>query len=589
MKNVNERKTMIPRPEHPNPQWERQNWCNLNGEWLFEIDNTKSGEARGLQHADCLTSTITVPFCPESELSGINNKDFMLCVWYKRHITFDLGKLTDKRVILHFGAADYETKVWLNGKLVGEPHVGGYGSFLYDITTHIKDGDNLLTVACYDDTRSGRQASGKQSITYRSEVCKYTRTTGIWQTVWYEIVPESYIKQAKIMGDPENGSVMIDAKFCGFGDFSAEVFYQGKKVGEACKKNRSVTGQMEIKLSETHLWEIGNGRLYDLVLRFGEDEVKSYFGLRTIEMKDGKFYLNGKSVFQRLVLDQGYYSDGIMTAPTEEALIRDIQCGLNAGFNGARLHMKIFEPRYLYHADKLGYIVWYEYGNSGLDYSDLSNLAGYLPDWLNSMKRDVNHPCIVLWCPLNETFDYGPQMKRPDPRFARAAYEETKRYDASRPCIDTSGFFHVVTDVYDVHDYELDHDVFRETYEKLRIENVLAENWRRKGRQKWNGEPVAISEFGGIGYMLENNGFEAGRKTDWCRGESTFSCEEFYERYRGYVDVMLDNPKIFSFCYTMLTDIEQEKVGLYTYETREPKVDMSVIAAINSRKAAVEE
>lgn len=580
--------TNIPRPEHPDPQWERADWCNLNGEWFFEIDNGQSGEVRGLQYADSLAGTINVPFCPEAPLSGVNHKDFMYCVWYKRKISFEPARLTGKRVLLHFGAADYETKVWLNGISVGVPHVGGNSSFTYDITPYIKDGENILTVACYDDTRSPHQPSGKQSLSYHSEVCKYTRTTGIWQTVWYEVVPEAYLEHVRIDTDPEQCSIMLNAVLCGSGSFSAEVFYEGRKVGEACKKNQSVTAFLEIKLSEKHLWEVGQGRLYDLVLRFGEDEVRSYFGLRKIELKDGKFYLNGKSVFQRLVLDQGYYHDGVITAPTEEALIRDIRCGIDAGFNGARMHMKVFEPRYMYHADKMGYLVWREYGNSGIDYSDIANLTGYLPDWLESMKRDVNHPSIVMWCPLNETWEYGPMSKRADPRFAAIAYAETKRYDPSRPCIDTSGFYHVVTDVYDIHDYTQDQEAFAGRYHKLRTDGVLEEDVRRVGRQTWKGEPVAISEFGGIGYMLEKNDYATGRKKAWAHSVA-FSCEEFYERYRNFVDPMLDNPGIFCYCYTQLTDVEQEQNGMYTYETRSPKVDMSVIAGINRRKAAVEE
>ena len=330
--------TGYPRAEHPNPQWERENWKNLNGAWMFEIDNEKSGEERGLPAAETLSGTITLPFCPESELSGVNRKDFMYCVWYKRVLSFTEEDLNGNRVLFHIGAADFETKVWVNGKQIGMPHVGGATPVDCDITSVLTPGENIVTVACYDDTRSPRQAGGKQAMRYHSHGCYYTRTTGIWQTVWYEIVPENYIKYAKILPDPVNASVSVSTELCGTGDLTAEVYYGSKKVGEACKKALSVTGQLEIALSETHLWEVGNGRLYDLVLRFGKDEVKSYFGLRSVELKDGKFLLNGKSVFQRLVLDQGFYPDGIWTAPTEDALIKDIECSLSAGFNGARLH-----------------------------------------------------------------------------------------------------------------------------------------------------------------------------------------------------------------------------------------------------------
>ncbi len=578
--------TNIPRPEHPNPQWERKNWVNLNGEWLFEIDNARSGEHRGLQNAESLSGKITLPFCPESSLSGVNNKDFMYCVWYKRSVTFTEEDLNGNRVIFHIGAADFETKVWVNGKIAGLAHVGGYTSFEYDITKLLKAGDNLITIACYDDTRSPRQAGGKQSPRFESHRCYYTRNTGIWQTVWYEIVPQDYVKYAKIVPDLENQSVSISAELCGSGDLSAEVFYNGKKVGEASKKSLSVTGQLEIALSEKHVWELGNGRLYDLIIRFGKDEIKSYFGLRSIEMRGDKFLLNGKSVFQRLVLDQGYYPDGIITAPSEEALIQDIQCGLDAGFNGARLHQKVFEPRYLYNADKMGYMVWGEYGNWGLDYSNIANLATFLPDWLASVKRDFNHPSLVGWCPFNETWDYEGRWQDPD--LLRIVYEQTKIFDPSRPCIDTSGNFHVVTDIFDIHDYEQNPETFKANYDKLYTEGTLFDRHFR--RQTWKGEPVFMSEYGGIGFKLVDNSFTSGdRTTSWSYGQSTGSYEEFYERYKGLTHALLDNPKMFGFCYTQLTDVEQEQNGLFNYDDRSPKFDMAIISEINKKKAAIED
>ena len=216
---------LIPRPEHPNPQWERKNWKNLNGIWQFEIDATASGEQRGLIEAESLKDTITLPFCPEAPLSGVNHKDFMLAVWYKRTLNFKKEDLEGNRVILHFGAADFETRLFVNAKKVGFAHIGCFGSFEYDITDYLKVGDNLITVECLDDTRADYQAGGKQSLKYYSYGCFYTRTTGIWQTVWYEIVPESYIKYAKILPDAENLSVTVDAELVGTGDLTAEVYY----------------------------------------------------------------------------------------------------------------------------------------------------------------------------------------------------------------------------------------------------------------------------------------------------------------------------------------------------------------------------
>ena len=593
----------IPRPEHPNPQWERKNWKNLNGQWQFEIDYSCSGEERGLPTAEALSGSITVPFCPESKLSGVEVKDFMNCVWYKKTITLTEEDLTGNRVLFHIGACDYETKIWVNGQSTGFSHKGGYTPVDVDITPWVKVGDNLITVAAYDNIRSFKQPGGKQSARFASYRCYYTRTTGIWQTVWYEIVPESYLKYAKITPDLENGAVSIEAELVGTGDLSAEVYYEGKLVGSATKKNKSVIATVEVQLSEIHPWELGNGRLYDLVLKFGKDEVKSYFGLRSIELKDGKFYLNGKSVFQRLVLDQGYYPEGITTAPTEEDLIKDIQCGLDAGFNGARMHQKVFEPRYIYHADRLGYMVWGEYGSWSMNITELDAVAIFLPEWLESVRRDYNHPALITWCPFNESWDtthHFPELqgKEQNNDVVRIIYEQTKQLDPTRPCVDSSGNYHVKTDIYDVHDYQQDPAIFKENYDKLVTENELWDRhhfrWRFNGRtegvrQTWKGEPVHVSEYGGIGFKLPENDFTDGRKKAWSYGSATTSYEEFYARYEGLTVAMLDNPKIFGFCYTQLTDVEQEKNGLFEYETRKPKFDMAVISEINKRKAAVED
>ena len=594
---------IIPRPEHPNPQWERKNWKNLNGIWQFEIDYSATGEERGLVEAESLSGSITVPFCPESKLSGVEHKDFMNCVWYKKTITLTEEDLAGNRVLFHIGACDYETKVWVNGQSTGFSHKGGYTPIDLDITPYVHSGDNLITVAAYDDIRSFKQPGGKQSARYGSYRCYYTRTTGIWQTVWYEIVPESYIKYAKLTPDLANGTLTVEAELVGNGDFSAEAYYAGKLVGTATKKNRGTSAMLELQLSEIHPWELGNGRLYDLVLKFGKDEVKSYFGLRDIEMRDGKFYLNGKSVFQRLILDQGYYPDGITTAPTEEALIKDIQCGLDAGFNGARMHQKVFEPRYIYHADRMGYMTWGEYGSWSINITELDAVAIFLPEWLESVRRDYNHPSIVTWCPFNETWDtcnHFPELqsKEQNNDVIRIIYEQTKLLDPTRPCVDTSGNFHVKTDIFDVHDYEQDPAIFKENYDKLVTENELVDrhhfrlrrnNLKYGIRQTWKGEPIHVSEYGGIGFKLENNDYTSERKVAWSYGKTTSSYEEFYARYEGLTTAILDNPKIYGLCYTQLTDVEQEKNGLFEYETRAPKFDMAIISEINKRKAACED
>lgn len=569
--------TNIPRPEHPNPQFQRREWLNLNGKWSFEIDKSKSGmEKKYYEPQTKLDSTINVPFCPESVLSGVEYKDFMDSVWYSREFTVP-EKFADLRTILHFGAVDYLATVFVNGKKVGT-HKGGYISFEFDITDYLKDGTNVLTVYAEDDTRNPLQPRGKQSERYYSHDCDYTRTTGIWQTVWLEFVPESRIKGIKVFPNVENCSVDIQAEVIGAGKFEVLALYQERIMGAASVETEGGYITAHLDLKEAYLWEVGEGRLYDLELRFNEDKVDSYFGLRDVKLDGQKFLINGKSVFQRLVLDQGFYPDGIYTAPNEEAMIKDIQISLDVGFNGARLHEKIFEPRFLYNCDKMGYIVWGEYPNWGLDSSNPNIVYSVLPEWLEELERDFNHPAIVGWCPFNETWDYDGRKQFDDA--LAVVYKTTKVIDKTRPCIDTSGNFHVITDIFDVHDYEQDPAVFKEHYDMLMSEGKLFDNHER--RQTYTGGPTFVSEYGGIKWSVNEN-----EQNAWGYGNAPKNKYEFIERYKGLTDALLDNDQMFGFCYTQLYDVEQEQNGLYTY-SRKPKFETSIFRAINSRKAKIE-
>lgn len=568
---------MIYRTEHPKPQFMRENWLNLNGEWLFEIDNSNSGEERKLfNDTQDFSLKINVPFCPESKLSGVENVDFMNSVWYKREFEITKKQL-EGRIVLHFGAVDYEATVYINGKKCGS-HKGGYISFSFDITDYVVAGKNTVTVHAVDDTRSRMIPSGKQSEKYASWGCYYTRTTGIWQTVWLEFVPEAHIKSVKYITDTNNATVNINAVLCGSSSLIAEAFYDGVSMGKAQTVSGGGNVNITINLAEKHLWEVGNGRLYDLVLTFGEDRVQSYFGLRDICLDGKKFLINGKSVFQRLVLDQGFYPDGIYTAPSDQELRADIERSQALGFNGARLHEKVFEERFLYHCDKLGYIVWGEYPNWGLDHSYADSIYAILPEWLEEIERDFNHPSIIGWCPLNETWDQNGRKQYDD--MLALVYKATKAADPTRPCIDTSGNYHVETDIYDLHDYEQNPDVFASHYEPLGNSNVFDFFSAFKDRQRYDGKmPFFVSEYGGIGWSV-NEG--------WSYGNAPKSAEEFIERFKGLTDALLDNENMFGFCYTQLTDVEQEQNGLYTYD-RKPKFDTEIFKAILSRKAAIED
>ncbi len=562
----------IPRAEYPRPQFVREKWMNLNGQWQFEIDNGGSGESRGYTEVGyALNSKITVPFCPESKLSGLEHKDFMFGVWYKKTVNIDD---ISGRVVIHFGAVDYHAKVFVNGKFVGE-HKGGYVSFSFDITDAVIVGENEITVFAADDTRDRLIPSGKQSFKYESFGCHYTRTTGIWQTVWLEFTPKSYVQSVKYYPNITDCSVNIEATLCGTEDFVCEISYEGKAMGSYAAKAIGGKHCFSVPLVEKHLWEVGNGRLYDVKFVFGNDAVQSYFGLREVRLDGFKFLINGKSVFQRLILDQGFYPDGIYTAPTDADLVRDIEISLAAGFNGARLHEKIFEERFLYHADRLGYIVWGEYPDWGLDVSYEDNIYAMLPEWMEELERDFNHPAIVGWCPHNETTDKN-FRKQFDPSIS-LVYDVTKAIDTTRPCIDTSGWHHVKTDIFCIHTYNHNPESFKQNFDRLMTEGVLFDY--KEKRQTYRGEATFLSEYGGITYNASGKSWGYGAVED---------VEEFFKIFKGLTDPLLDNTKMFGLCYTQLTDVEQEQNGLYAYD-RTPKFDAKRLHDIMARKAAIED
>ena len=573
---------MILRNEHPNPNFKRNDYIILNGEWDFEFDFGNSGKERNLFDIDAeFSKKINVPFCPESELSGIGYKDFMDAVWYKRTVEITEEQLKGKAFIV-FGAVDFHASVYVNGELAGE-HFGGYTSFRIDATKFLKVGENTITVCAQDDTRSPLQARGKQSELFYSHGCDYTRTTGIWQTVYMEFCPENYIKSVKYYPNITDGTLTIHADIVGNGTFSAAAFWDGKEVGSASTDTLGQTATLTLNLTEKHLWEVGKGGLYSLNLSFGGDEVSSYFGLREVKLTDKALNINGKPVFQRLVLDQGFYPDGIYTAPSAEALKNDILLSMEVGFNGARLHQKIFEPLFLHYCDELGYIVWGEHGNWGAAHTEFESLRYFLLEIEEEIERDFNHPALIGWCPYNETWDMN--GRKQDNDVLRIVYRTVKALDKTRPCIDTSGNFHVETDIFDVHDYEQDYKIFKENYDKLYTENHLHDRFSHI--QKWKGEPVFISEYGGI--RVELKAFdENDQKKAWGYGNAATSLEEFYERYDGLTTAIIDNPKMIGFCYTQLTDVEQELNGIFRYD-RTRKFDSEILYKINSKKAAIEE
>jgi hypothetical protein len=565
----------IPRPEHPRPDFMRKEWRSLNGIWEFaETDNP---ETSFLDRE--MPDRIVVPFCRESKLSGLERKGFVTYVWYRRDFEVP-AQWAGKRVLFHVGACDWQTTAWVNGQKVGE-HQGGSTPFTFDITGALQPGKNTVTLKVYDDHRTGCQASGKQSPKPESFGCMYTRTTGIWQTVWLEAVSETHIQDHFVITDIQSGHVALHARVEGPREgvqVVAEASVEGKVVGLAEAPAAWGLTSLGLALSEKRLWSIEDPFLYDLKLQLVKggvviDEVKTYFGLRKIEVQGAAILLNGKPVFQRLALDQGFYPDGIWTAPSDAALVNDIDLSMAAGFNGARLHQKVFEPRFLYHADRLGYLVWGEYPNWGLNYTDTRIDEPVIREWTTILERDANHPAIVGWCPFNET-------PAEAARIQNIIVDLTRRIDPTRPVLDVSGYIHSHpgVDLLDAHDYDQDPAIY-----KARWDGFFGLAWKMPERYGLKtgaagGKPFFVSEFGGIGWQIGSG---------WGYGNAPKSLDEYYERFTGLVNANLDNRNFFGYCYTQLTDVEQEHNGIYTYQ-REKKFDVPRLHQIQSRKAVYE-
>lgn len=552
---------------------------NLNGAWEFEMDFGQSGRARGLAQARHLSGTIQVPFCPESALSGVGYKDFIPAVWYRRDIVIP-QEWTSGRVLLHVGACDYESWIYLDGREVGH-HVGGYTSFTVDLTEALAGRrEASLTIYAEDNVRSGAQAKGKQSHVYHSVGWDYTRTTGIWQTVWLESVPTAYISGLKITPLLESGSVHVEVCL----NPAAGPRSIRMSAGGACTVTRS--RQATLSLSDPRPWSPQDPFLHDLVVEMLDDaegitdRVESYFGLRSVAINGYAIELNGRPVFQRLILDQGFYPEGIYTAPSDDALRRDIEMAQEMGFNGARLHQKVFEPRFLYWCDRLGYLVWGETPDWGLDVSKAEGISAFMTNWVEEIERDFNHPAIVGWIPFNEHDTRG------NPESFRAIYRMTKAFDPTRPCIDSSGWMHVETDIYDVHDYAQDPVVLQARYEPLHgAEGEIYRNLDivRENAPYRIGQPYFVSEYGGIWW----NPGQAANDPAWGYGAFPKSVDEFQYRFKGLTEVLLRHRKMCGFCYTQLTDVEQEVNGLYTFD-RQPKFDVAWIRSVVAQPAAIE-
>ncbi|NLB91773.1 MAG: glycoside hydrolase family 2 [Clostridiales bacterium] len=569
--------TTIPRPEYPRPNFVRNDWKNLNGQWEFSFDTP------------IFDKKITVPFCYQSKASGIQEDSFHEIGWYRRSFSVNEEKRNNSRLLLNFGAVDYIATIWVNGVHIGE-HKGGHTGFSFDITQAVQKGDNELIVKVQDGLNTD-QPRGKQSWKEENFGCWYTPTTGIWQSVWLEYAGSTYLKRIKITPDvstftalcelflSDNGShqVLIEA----FMEKEEKTTYLAKtKI--ACKNGYGKTAltfdDLDVRNSDL-LWTPEHPNLINVkvtVQNSGEenqDEVLSYFGLRSIGINNDQIFLNQQVYYQRLILDQGYWPDTLLTPPSDEAIIKDIELTKAMGFNGARKHQKIEDPRYYYWADKLGLLVWGEMPSCyAFNDTAIENLSAEMLEFVN---RDYNHPCIVAWVPINESWGVvNVRTNKQQQDYVNALIYFLRALDPMRIISGNDGWEQTnQTDISALHDYDLFPSTINK-YDDLKrvLDTSVTSRALYADGHSYQGQPVLMTEYGGISFAKDE-------EKGWGYHGAVKDEEAFIQRLEPITSFLIKSRKFSGYCYTQLTDVMQEVNGLLD-ENRDPKIAVEKLNAI---------
>lgn len=581
--------------DYPRPQLVRGNWENLNGTWDFSFDDKNAGEGEKWFADFPAAAQIKVPFTYESAASGIGDTTEHPHVWYNRSITVNDSVGKENRLVLHFEGSDYRTQVWVNGQKAGT-HTGGYARFSFDITDLVTPGENSVTVKA-DDSFDEAQPRGKQRWISENFGCWYIQNTGIWKTVWMEYVPQASIAGLKLTPDMANGEIVIEANVTGECldnlTLEAEASFEGALVNRMAVAvlNKRVTIRMKLNMvqignahANIHAWSPENPALYDLSLRLvgadSEDAVLSYFGMREIRIDGSNILLNGRPLYQRLILDQGYWEDTLLTPPSEEALVEDIDKVMQLGYNGVRKHQKTEDERFLYWADVKGLLVWSEVPASYAFNDD--SVEWFTREWMEIVRQNYSHPAIITWTPFNESWGIaGVSTERKPQSFTEAIYHLTKSFDSMRPVIVNDGWEHTISDIITLHDYESSGARFFARYHDY-AEEILAGEMSHSSHifafaqgYEYDGQPVLISEYGGIAFNNDDSG--------WGYGDKVHSEEDFLQRFDDITMAIKNLPYICGFCYTQVSDVQQEINGLMDIK-RNFKIAPEKISEVNLRQ-----
>ncbi|NLK08162.1 MAG: glycoside hydrolase family 2 [Firmicutes bacterium] len=577
------------RNEYPRPNLVRERWLSLNGKWQFAFDDADRGlKDQWSGNPKKLDQMIKVPFAYQTPASGIDNQEYHPIVWYAREFEVPADWQGD-RILLHFGAVDYEATVWINGITAGT-HTGGYVPFSFDITDFLQDGKNVVTLRVVD-CDSITQPRGKQTAAKEQWGCWYTPVTGIWQSVWLEPVNPLNFNNIFLKPDIDQESLHIEYTLSRWAPgLSVEVIVREGdtriashevKVPDHISRWLAAPvdyGELSISVPSPKLWSPESPNLYDLELKLKAkdkvvDQLTAYFGMRKVHIERGQVYLNNRPYYQRLILDQGYWVEGLYTVTSIEELKKDVELTKAMGFNGTRKHQKIEDPYFYYYCDKIGLLVWsempscYEYTVEGAE--------ALRREWTEAVMRDRNHPSIIAWVPINESWGVDKIMSK-DMSTARAhlmgLYYQTKSIDPTRLVISNDGWEQALTDMLTIHEYTQDADELKRRYEDFKQNRHKAAF--SHGRVtllpefEYDGAPILVTEFGGVKV-------EAQKAEGWGYGQAAKDFDEMIERITGLVDVLLEQDEIVGYCYTQLTDVQQEVNGLLD-EHHDPKVDVEL-------------
>lgn len=577
--------------DYPRPQFVRKEWQNLNGEWNFIFDDKDEGETKKLFLDFPKTNKINVPFTYETKLSGIEDENVHYIVWYNRKINITKSQIQDKKTILNFEGSDYKTKVWINGNYIGE-NIGAYSRFSFDIEKYIIEGENDITVKV-EDSLSKDQPRGKQRYKKESWKCWYIQTTGIWKTVWIEWVSKKYLKNVKIT--PKTNTVQLEIETNLLEQdienqryyIETEISFNNQTLNTTRETINNNYQKIEINIAQEGIkhniqkWSTNTPNLYDINYKlYCEDKVidtvDSYFGIRDITIKGDKIYLNGEQLYLKLILDQGYWKESHLTPPNEENLIKDIESVLAFGYNGIRKHQKIEDERFLYWCDVKGVLVWSEMANC-YNFDD-NSLQNFTNEWIRVIKQNYNHPSIITWVPINESWGI-PEVSvcEKEQNFATTLYYLTKAIDNTRPVISNDGWEHTISDIITIHDYKQDEELLYQEYtdkDMIVLKNLKEYNGKHKlfaNGYKYEGQPVVMSEYGGIAINSEEG---------WGYGKQVKDKKELVERFTKLTKAIKNIPYISGYCYTQLTDVQQEINGLMDAD-RNYKINPNIIKNIN--------